>query len=57
MRDIYEVLREKEAAMKRVKIEVLALRLAGQLIAEDAATDMIQPEPLLEQLEQAQPPT
>lgn len=53
-RDINEVLREKEAAMKRVKIEVLALRLSAQLLAEDNAAAMLQPEPLLEQ---AQPLT
>ncbi|HWX92054.1 MAG TPA: hypothetical protein VNY29_05425 [Terriglobales bacterium] len=42
MRDIYEVLREKEDAMGRVRREVKALRLAMPLLV-DAKTSIPQP--------------
>jgi hypothetical protein len=35
MKDIYEVLREKELDLSRVQAEVEALRTAAQLLAED----------------------
>lgn len=45
MRDPYEVLREKEAAMKRVRIEVMSLKLVASLLADDP-----QPQPVAEPL-------
>jgi hypothetical protein len=35
MRDVYEVLREKEIALRRLRQEVAALRFAASLLADD----------------------
>jgi hypothetical protein len=42
VRDVYEVLREKERGLERVRREVEALRLTAQLVneSEDLPTDM-----------------
>ena len=36
MRDVYEVLREKQAAVERLHREVVTLRLVAPLLADDA---------------------
>jgi hypothetical protein len=38
MRDIYEVLREKEHALERVRREIEALRAVAPLLADDATS-------------------
>ena len=39
MRDVYEVLREKEREVSRLEKEVQALRVAATLLLEDGETD------------------
>src|SRR6267154_1187116 len=39
MRDVYEVLQEKESAIQRVAREIKILRLAAPLLAEDASSE------------------
>jgi hypothetical protein len=36
MRNVYEVLRDKEAQLRQVQIEVEALRLAAPLLADES---------------------
>ena len=39
MRDVYEVLRQKEVEVSRLKKEVEALRIATPLLSEDGETE------------------
>jgi hypothetical protein len=39
MRDVYEVLRQKELEVSRLKQEVEALRVAAPLLSEDGAAE------------------
>ena len=43
MRDVYEVLRQKELEMSRLQEEVEALRVAAPLLADGEAQDANQP--------------
>jgi hypothetical protein len=43
MRDINEVLREKEAALARINRELEALRIAAPLLAEESTETAIPP--------------
>jgi hypothetical protein len=41
MRDLYEVLRQKEQEYKRLAKEIEALRIAASLLAEEKASDNV----------------
>ena len=56
MRDINEVLREKEAALAQVNREVEALRLVAPLLAEEPAETVAPPKMEPERAETEQKP-
>lgn len=39
MKNVYEVLREKEAQLRQVQVEVEALRVAAPLLTEESEAD------------------
>jgi hypothetical protein len=39
MKNVYEVLREKEAQLRQVQMEVEALRVAAPLLSEESETE------------------
>jgi FtsZ-binding cell division protein ZapB len=43
MKDVYEVLREKEIEVSRLENEVEALRIAAPLVSEDGEAEKYQP--------------